>query len=104
MFAWIAGLIASLWASSVSLTETLLGYIQTAVNYLIAAVADMLPESVMDGSFLGIDWNILYSLGDALFYIFPFTGLVLLFTTTYGIVASIRLTRWCIGFIPTIEG
>lgn len=87
--------------------EALVNTVLDFFVWLAAAIANifitLIPQSVIDFLNSNAFAFITDFIGDVTYFI-PIYGIFGIIGTTIGIVAVIRLLRWAIGFVPTIEG
>lgn len=104
MFQWII----DIWNKFVQwldyIFEQILGFISSIVDWAVNMLVSMLPSSFTDGSWFSFDVSGLAMLTDSLLYIFPVGAMIGVIIATWTLVGAIRIIRWIIGFVPTVEG
>ena len=86
------------------LVVQLLEWLQTLITQVLPSVIyTMLPDGVAE--FLRtLDFGTFDNIVQPVAWFFPVWGILGVYSVAYSMAASIRLIRFIIGFIPTIEG
>ena len=87
-----------------TLIVDLLDWIVNFVTVTLPLVAwRMLPDGIAD--FVGsINTTEIQSMIDTVTWFIPFWAIAVIYVNAYALAGGIRLVRYIIGFVPTIEG
>ncbi|GEM_PF-4460296 len=71
---------------------------------ILDAVVQLLPDGIVNYFTDTIDVAALASIVADVTWIIPFWGVMAIYVNCYALIASVRLIRWVLAFVPTIGG
>lgn len=96
-----------LWTTFVDFILSIFDYFLRLIIWLLDFFLDFLitiiPQQWID-RFNDIDWSLLTNTYEIFGYLIPIDILFIIGTYTFSAIVIIRLVRWGIGLIPTVEG
>lgn len=88
------------WALVVSLIEWIANFVTVTIP---AAIWAIVPEGL--ASYLSnLDFLEVTDIIQPITWFFPVWSITAIYSTAYGLAAAIRVVRFIIGWIPTVEG
>lgn len=101
---WIWDLIVDAVTWLVAQLEFIWDAILRGIRSVFQFLIDLLPDSFVNGDFLGIDWSGFYMIADGILWLFPIVECIGIIGAGYAVCGSIRLVRWVLAAVPTIGG